>query len=1451
MGNQIRALALLCGLLASGRVVLAAASADPSFQLTATAADLAEYFPAYLANGYVSTVSSPRGTQGTLTHMVALMDYQRDDFSRPAAVPAWTEIDYSTGPSVTGQQWLNRVSMSEYRFKDYRQVLDLHEATLSTHYRYVDGERQTLVDVTTLVSEASPHLGASRLTLTPDFDGTVELSFAFTLWAPHEPRLPLGKLTGPQMEEAIAARGLALKATPPATADRAALWYPGDIHLSTSEGDASTLSLWLQGRAEQGLSMAEAAAIELPAGLKPDSVSVYRSPYRLALNLSVKVEKGHTYTFTKYAAFSREGWGGDAAQDLELARAARSAGFEELLRAHREAWSRLWQTDILIDGDARAQRTVHSELYYLLASSTADTAWPLGACGLTTGYSGHAFWDSDTWIYPALLLTHPERAKSLVMFRDRTLGAAEDRARAHGYAGAMFPWESDPENGTEQTPHFAAILGDREIHVTADVAIAQWQYYLATQDRDWLRRDGWPLLRAVAQFWTSRATYVPQRHRYEILHVTSVNEPFSDVPNDTFTNVSAAKALRIAVRAAALVGEKPDPRWSTIARGLYVPMSADGKHHIDFDPSVTVPGEPWGGGSSLTLLMYPSLDLPMSAETRRNDYAYGVPPIPASQPVHNSMGLAPASIAAAEVGNLDEASAWFQRNFTGGTLKPPFDVRTEGAGNNTGYFLTASGGYLQNLLYGFTGLRIEEQGLAQAFPPLLPTAWKSLTLRNIEFRGERLTIRVARDADGTVRLTRIAGGTADAADAAKAAAASGAAGAPSGPFTAPFRFGVREGLNRNEFLRDGKVAVHVLLRSGKEPRFIAAFPAGNSGVGLWFAPLAQPADFSFTEKLSPVVQSDAQGRPLYGVSTAASIAAPALEVQRAVLSSVRVLRDYQGLGTVPSEVEAKPKIQADTITWARDRLDGAAGYLLTLRVTDGSVQSTPQGLRLVAGADGKIAFGISAASGETPLTALSGSDLLNDAAAPDAAARDALTFLSYGEKFIAGSWRFDTYFGRDTLMSVRLLMPALNPAAVEAGLGAVLARLSPAGEVAHEESIGEFAVLDHLRTDGTKSDAAILDYKMIDGSYLLAPVARAWLLDDARGRPRAATFLAGEDGRGAIGIAGAATHRRGEDLVANLRLVIASAAAFAAEPSAAHLIGLKPGFMVGNWRDSNEGLGRGRYPYDVNAVLVPAALEAASRFLASGLLDPYLSAQDRVLFGRAAALAQVWRQRAPPLFDVRVPPAVASADIRRYAAAVGVPAEPALAALAGGAVRFHALSLEADGRAVPILNSDEGFALLFADPGAADLLQVSQLLRPFPAGLMTGVGMLVANPVYATAAVQERFSRNAYHGTVVWSWQQALMAAGLARQLRRGDLTPAVRAALGAAQATLWQGIEASRTMNNSELWSWSYADGRYGIAPFGAAGADADESNAAQLWSTVYLAVHPPGTASAAPGAP
>ncbi len=657
--------------------------------------------------------------------------------------------------------------------------------------------------------------------------------------------------------------------------------------------------------------------------------------------------------------------------------------------------------------------------------------------------------------------------------------------------------------------------------------------------------------------------------------------------------------------------------------------------------------------------------------------------------------------------------------------------------------------------------------------------------------------------------------------------------------TAPERlsFEVVEGNNLNSFLREGPVAAHLLLRSGSSPRIVVAFPAGNSGVGLWFADVSPPVTWTLRGKPQALIAPDSHERSLYGLQAEAWLTAPELLIRQAVLSSVRVLRDYQYSGAVPAEVGTDPRIQGQKISWARDRLDGSAGYQLSIQVVHGVLRDG----RISAADDGRIGLKLTALSGETPLTPLAGARLLDERAGADALARNALTFLSYQEKFLAGSWRFNTYFGRDTLMSVRLLMPALRPDAIEAGLGAVLTRLSSRGEVAHEEDIGEFAILDHLRTDGTKSAAPTYNYNMIDGNYMLAPVAAAWLLEDRRGRARGAPFLARMDDR-----QGEAPRPLGADLVSNLRLVLQSAAGFAAKPQAAQLISLKSGFMAGQWRDSNEGLGRGRYPYDVNAVFVPAALKAAGQFYASGLLDPYLDGADRPLFARAAALARIWRAQAGPLFEVAVSNETARRDVRAYAAALGLAPGPALDALGGKPVRFHALALGADGSKVPILHSDEGFELLFGKPSARALDQaLTALMRPFPAGLLTDVGVVVADPVFAKPEVQARFSKNAYHGTVVWSWQQAVLAAGLERQLRRPDLPSPVKQRMLSAQARLWRAIEAGRAVRSSELWSWTNADGQFHVAPFGASGADVDESNAAQLWSTVYLAIAPPATQS------
>jgi hypothetical protein len=290
------------------------------------------------------------------------------------------------------------------------------------------------------------------------------------------------------------------------------------------------------------------------------------------------------------------------------------------------------------------------------------------------------------------------------------------------------------------------------------------------------------------------------------------------------------------------------------------------------------------------------------------------------------------------------------------------------------------------------------------------------------------------------------------------------------------------------------------------------------------------------------------------------------------------------------------------------------------------------------------------------------------------------------------------------------------------------------------------------------------------------------------------------------------------------------------------LIALKSGFDAGQWRDSNDGLGGGRFPYDVNAVFVPAALEAAGRFFASSLLDSYLDAADRELFSHARAMAGTWRGKAGPLFEVSVPNSTVQHDIVDYAASLKIPDGDALRSVDDSAVSFPALALTADDKTIPVIHSDIGFDLLFGRPSSTALERgVTALMRPFPAGLLTPVGVVVANPVYAITAIKEKLTRSAYHGTVVWSWQQAVLAAGLRRQLQRQDLPLPLMEPLRAAQTRLWQAIGSAHSMRNSELWTWTFVNGRFEIAPFGANASDADESNAAQLWSTVYLAIPAP----------
>jgi len=737
-----RAFALSLLLIASR----AGAATDTSFVLTGTSDQFDSYFPSYLANGYFSAMTSVRGTGPTMGYMVATMDYAKDDIARPAAMPGWNEIDYNPGGG-----WLNSTRVAKEIFTDYAQSLDMYGATLNTKYRFVYANKSTDVEVATFVSQDASHLAATRLTITPQFDGSVQLTFPIRLWSEHQPRFPIAKMTGDEMIAAVIASGQNLDNKPVPTSDRAAVWYPGVVRIQSAGGDTKTLTLWLDGRAEQGVAVAQAVAVELPKGLDVEDVQLEQSPYKLSLNLKAKVRKGQSYRFTKYIAASREGWGGDAKADRALAEQARTTGFDTLLARHQAAWHKLWESDIRIDGDANVQKAVHSDLYYLLSNTTTGTSWPMGACALTPGYAGHAFWDSDSWVFPALLLLHPDRAKPIVMFRHRTLGPAQARAAQFGAKGAMYPWEADPETGKDFTPHFAYEVY-REIHVNADIAIAQWQYYNATGDDAWLKQHGWPVIEQIAVFWASRVSYDKAHDRYEIHHVTSPDEAYNDVPNDSFTNAAAQKALRIAVKAAAKVGAQADPQWSVIADKMYIPFDEKAQRHLDFDASVPHDKITWMG-SSLVWLMYPNLDLTMSPQVRRNNFDFQLHELKEHGDDPNEMMMVMLAVGSAELGDAQGAGDWIGRNLSG-FLKPPFNLRTETVANNAGYILSTSAGFVQSFIYGLSGLRIDESGLAQAYPPSLPRTWKSLELKGIHFRDKRYDITIDHDADGKARLTR-------------------------------------------------------------------------------------------------------------------------------------------------------------------------------------------------------------------------------------------------------------------------------------------------------------------------------------------------------------------------------------------------------------------------------------------------------------------------------------------------------------------------------------------------------------------------------------------------------------------------------------------------------------------------------------------------------------------------
>jgi trehalose/maltose hydrolase-like predicted phosphorylase len=704
-----------------------ATAQDSTFRLATD--DPARSPSPFIGNGRLGVVIPALGLGASNSFVAGLYEHAPSDVPRIAAVPAWNAIGVHDGT-----RWLDSSAIAAGAVREYRQVLDMRTGTARTDYEWVNGTRRTSVAVETFVSRADSHLAAIRLDITPRFSGRMRVRFAIA-GRPPPRRLPLATL--PRADP---------KWRP------ADIWYPGHMvvrsRAATRVPGGARLSLTSTPEGRTTV-LAQAAAVGWPSDLPHTDVRTRASTDTALVEVAFDAVPGRTYSFTHLMSFATSMTDSrapaSASREVET---SRSRGWDDLAADNALAWRRRWETDIEVEGDPALQRVVRSMLFYLLASAGEGTALGVPPMGLSSGgYYGHIFWDSDTWMFPSLLVTHPDLARSLVAFRGRTLDAARANARANGYQGAMYPWEAD-ERGQETTPTFAVQNAKMEIHVNGDVALAQWQYYLATGDSTWLATDGYPVIRETANFWVSRARRDSAADRYHIDSVVSVHEGLIGVSDDAYTNAIARKSLEIAVSASGRLGRPVDPRWAEVAAKLHLPYDSASEYYRTYEgaPDSTL-------GAVTPLLSYP-LGVPMSDRAKRAQLRQAVRRLLAEGP-GAMMGSTLLSVDAAELGDRALLDSLLPHSYQG-HLRGPFLMLSETPTNDAVNFVTGAGGFLQQVIYGYTGLRLGESGLEPAFPPLLPSRITRLVLRNVSHRGKRYDVVV--DAGGRRIVPRGEGG---------------------------------------------------------------------------------------------------------------------------------------------------------------------------------------------------------------------------------------------------------------------------------------------------------------------------------------------------------------------------------------------------------------------------------------------------------------------------------------------------------------------------------------------------------------------------------------------------------------------------------------------------------------------------------------------------------------------
>jgi protein-glucosylgalactosylhydroxylysine glucosidase len=658
-------------------------SAQDPWKITTTNIDAAHYYGVTVANGMIGIVSSPEPLKIKDVVLAGAYDlYGRGRVSN--FLRSFNLLNMNL--EIDGNR------MYSGNVTNMKQELDMHHASFTTSFDFTDK-----------ASVTSTYYSLRQLPYTVLMDVTVTAKKDITI------------------------KGESIMEAPDALKDVQNYYNEIDrphvvISLLTSSARSPTGKLLM--------CASNTFLFSEPHGQEPRVIHEMLDNNMHLMKFTKTIKAGETYRFSVAGSSITSAHHDDPLNESErLTIYAKLEGRDRLLQFHNKAWDDLWKSDITIEGDPQSQQDIHSMIYHLYSfvrEGTALSPSPMGLSGL--GYNGHVFWDTELWMYPGILVLHPELGKSMVEYRYERLEAAKKNAFGKGFKGAMYPWES-AATGVEETPVWA-LSGPFEHHITACVGIAAWNYYCVTQDKVWLKEKGWPVLSAIADFWASRV----ERNgpgKYDIKNVVAADEWAENVDNNAFTNAAAKAVLQHATEAAKILGIAADPDWMNVSDNIPI---------LKLDNGVTREHASYNGEgikqADVNLLAYPLKEITDMAQIKK-DLAYYETRVPNQGTP--AMTQAVFTTLYARLGDGEKAYHFFKDAYLPNLL-PPLGVIAETKGGTNPYFSTGAGGIVQSVLMGFGGLEITSKGIVQV-SSALPKSWKSLTITGIGVDKKTFTVK--------------------------------------------------------------------------------------------------------------------------------------------------------------------------------------------------------------------------------------------------------------------------------------------------------------------------------------------------------------------------------------------------------------------------------------------------------------------------------------------------------------------------------------------------------------------------------------------------------------------------------------------------------------------------------------------------------------------------------------